>query len=425
MIARGPRRKTERGALRFGLLIVVAALVVAIAFASRQRQADDSGDMSLGRTSGPAQGVSDAAQRSLVDYWEGELPKVYDRQFVPPAGGFQPKTPESPPFSCGGERLTYQDLQGNAVYCGAPEDDYIAWDAAGLFPRLVERFGSVAPAIVLAHETGHAVQARAGVDAPSVVRELQADCFAGSWTRWSEGSATDAVSFTDGALDSAVATILTLRDQPGTPAGAQQAHGLGFDRVNAFQTGYEQGAEACAGFPERGVVTTELPFRTVAESQTGGNLPYPEAVAVLTDSLNDFWTSALPQLKPGTTFDPPAVRPGEGDRLQGVHEQIGDLATGAILSEAWAEAAQTAAELPTAGRQAGMQRDCFTGAWLAYLAGDDLASSQLSPGDLDEALTQIVLSSFADDGHRIDRGGAFERTRALRTGLFGNLPSCR
>jgi hypothetical protein len=334
MIVQRPR--PERGALRFGLLLVVAALVVVVAFASRQRQ--DAGELSLGREPASVPGVTDAAQRSLVDYWKSELPKVYDREFVPLAGGFQPKTPQSPPLRCGGAQLTYPDLRGNALYCGAPDGDYIAWDAAELFPRMVERFGSVAPAIVLAHETGHAIQARAGVEAPSIVRELQADCFAGSWTRWSEASAADPVGLTDGALDSAVATILTLRDQPGTPAAAEQAHGLGFDRVNAFQTGYEQGAEACAAFPERGVVTTELPFRTVSESLTGGNLPYPEAVAVLTDSLDDFWTAAVPRLEPGATFSAPSVDL-QDSRLQAVHEQIGDLATGTVLSEAWAEAA--------------------------------------------------------------------------------------
>ncbi|MEU4606430.1 hypothetical protein AB0F43_25855 [Kribbella sp. NPDC023972] len=61
---------------------------------------------------------------------------------------------------------------------------------------------------------------------------------------------------------------------------------------------------------------------------------------------------------------------------------------------------------------------------VAYLAQGDLPSSQLSPGDFDEALTTIVASSFSDDGHRLDRGGAFERTKSLRTGVFDGLPGC-
>lgn len=445
--------RMERRARRLSLLVVVAALVAVIALVSRNRPDDGQGldGLSLGRTS-PTTDVTGAAQRSLVDYWSAELPKVYQQEFVELAGGFQPKTPQSRPFSCGGQPQTYADLRGNAFYCGAG-DDYIAWDNAGLFPRLTEQFGSVAPAIVLAHELGHAIQARVRVEAVSVVRELQADCFAGSWTRFAETSTTDAISLTDGALDSAVATILTLRDQPGTAATAPQAHGLGFDRVNAFQTGYEQGAESCARFPQQGVVSTELPFRTATEAATGGNLPYPETVELLSGTLNDFWSTAVPQLRTGETFTAPTLNATDADKLptcpgdleqgglsqycaatasidwltsrvQTAHERIGDLATGAVLSQAWAEAAQSQSGLQTTGRQAGLQRDCFTGAWLAYLAQGDLPSSQLSPGDLDEALTEIVASSFTEDGRRMDRGGAFERSKSLRAGLFEGLTRC-
>jgi predicted metalloprotease len=443
--------KAERGAGRLLLLVVVAAVVVAVALTHRRESGTDQG-MSLGRSSGPIAEVTSAAEGSIRDYWNAELPKVYHRDFTALAGGFQPKTPASRPFTCGGRPQTYDDLHGNAFYCSGGED-YIAWDAADLFPALMERFGSIAPAIVLAHEMGHAIQARAGVQTSSVVRELQADCFAGSWTRYAETSSADRVTVTEGALDSAVATILTLRDPPGTAASAQQAHGLGFDRVNAYQTGYEQGAARCAEFPTRGVVTTELPFQTVSEAQSGGNLPYPETVELLPDSLDGFWRDVVPQLRHGSTFTAPELNPVEGDKLpacgdsadtgglsqycaattsidwldsrvEAVHEQVGDLATGAVLSEAWAEAGQRAAGLPTAGHKPGLQRDCFTGAWLAYLAKGNRSDLQLSPGDFDEVLVEIVVSSFAQDGHRTDRGGAFERTNALRTGVFGGQRTC-
>ncbi len=444
--------RTQRGAGRLVLLIVVAALIVVVAL-SRQRRLAQDGDGTLGQSPKADSQITAAAQRSLIDYWTDEEPKIYHRQFTKLAGGFQPKTPQSPAFTCGGQSQTYADLRGNAFYCSGGED-YIAWDAAQLFPQLTERFGSIAPAIVLAHEMGHAIQSRGRVEAPSVVRELQADCFAGSWTRFAQTSTSDPVRLNEGALDTAVATILTLRDQPGTGADAEQAHGLGFDRVNAYQTGYEHGAERCAQFPKQGVVATELPFRTVSEAETGGNLPYGETVDVLSQSLNSFWTSVVPRLRHGSTFTEPKLNPSDGDKLppcpneaqqdgpsqycaattsidwlsswvMKAHQQIGDMATGAVLSDAWAEAGQTDAGLPVTGKQAGLQRDCFTGAWLAYLAQGDLPNSQLSPGDLDEALTEIVVSSFADDGHESDRGGAFERTTALRSGVFGGPTACR
>jgi predicted metalloprotease len=445
--------RTQQGAGRLLLLIVVAVLVVVVAISSRQRSPAPGGDVGDGPSAEAISQTAEEAQRSLVDYWTDQEPRIYNREFAPPAGGFQPKTPRSAPFACGGRRLTYDDLRGNAFYCSGGED-FIAWDAAQLFPQLTERFGEIAPAIVLAHEMGHAIQTRAHVDAPSVVRELQADCFAGAWTRFAETSTSDPVEIDQGSLDTAVATILTLRDEPGTRAGAQQAHGLGFDRVNAYQTGYEQGAERCADFPEEGAVVTELPFRTVSEAVTGGNLPYDEAVEVLSDSLNDYWTDALPQLRAGATFAAPKLNPANGnrlaecaderqpddlsqycaatgsvdwlsDRVERAHESTGDLATGAVLSDAWAEAGQVAAGLPSTGKEAGLQRDCLTGAWLAHLAQGDLPNSQLSPGDLDEALTEIVVSSLADDGDRSARGGAFERSTAFRTGIFEGTAGCR
>lgn len=275
--------------------------------------------------------------------------------------------------------------------------------------------------------------------------ELQADCFAGSWVRFAEQSGDDAVNVSGTALDRAVSTILTLRDQPGTAATNQQAHGLGFDRVNAFQTGYEDGAKRCATFPSEGVVTTELPFRTVSEERTGGNLPFSGALNFLPGQLDAFWAQQLPRVAPGTTFQPPGRRPQESGplpdcakpggiigycaetrsvlwvipELRQAHERIGDLATGTLFSDAWGVAAQSEAGLPVDGRAAGLQRDCFTGSWIAALAAGGLQQSLLSPGDVDEALATLIATSRADGGQQADRGGAFERTRSFRQGLLG------
>jgi predicted metalloprotease len=289
------------GAATLVLMVVVVLVAVMIGVAVENRNADDDvPHVALGQ--GPASLDSAAAstQRSLVDFWDGEFPAVYGKRFEQLRGGFQAKTPQSPPFTCAGRRQTYEDLKGNAFYCGGPDDDYIAYDAAQLFPQLNNEFGGIAPAVVLAHEMGHAIQRRAEVNAASVVTELQADCFAGSWVRSTEKTADDPVDLAGGALDTSISAILVLRDQPGTPATNPQAHGLGFDRVNAFQTGYEGGARECAG--------------------------------------------------------------------------------------------------------------------------NGLEEAPLSPGDVDEVLATIVASSAA--GPRLDRGGAFERTAAMRRGLFQGVGTC-
>jgi predicted metalloprotease len=101
------------------------------------------------------------------------------------------------------------------------------------------------------------------------------------------------------------------------------------------------------------------------------------------------------------------------------------MVTGTVLSEMWGRAAQTQAHLPTQGVPAGLQRDCFTGAWVATLAGSRGALLRLSPGDLDEVLVTIVATSYDASGAPAARGGAFERTDALRRGLLAGLSACR
>lgn len=440
-----PTRGRQRLLMLLPLLAGAAVLLVVLLLVPGRR----STSVSLGPSPGSLNRVTDATTSSLDRYWTGELPAAYDQKFTPLRNGFQPKTTHSAAFSCGGDQLTYDDIKGNAFYC--PSDDYIAWDAAQLFPRLNTSFGSIAPAIVLAHEMGHAVQRRAGVQAPSLVLELQADCFAGAWVRYAETTRADRVTVESGALDTAVRAVLTLRDQPGSPSENPQAHGLGFDRVNAFQTGYEQGAKSCARFPTGGIVTTELPFRTVEEAQSGGNLAYAAAVPLFTASLDGYWKSSFPQLKPGKAFAAPARRtvartplpacPGStsydvhapvaycapdntvvwaDDPLSAAHARGGDFVTGTLLSAGWGRAVQAQAGLPQTGRASTLQRDCFTGAWIASLAAGNEQVS-LSPGDLDEALATTLASGGASGGDP----GAFSRAKALRDGLLEGLGSCR
>jgi predicted metalloprotease len=395
-----------------------------------------------------------ATTASLREYWSDQMDAVYGKQFRPLAGGVQPKTASSKPWSCGGTRYTYADIRGNAFYCGGPHDDYIAYDAAFLMPRLNEEFGGLTPAVVLAHEMGHAIQARAGVDAPSVVRELQADCFAGAWVAFAQHSDSDPVTVAASALDSSVRALPTLRDQPGTPGTNPQAHGLGFDRVNAYQTGYESGASECARFPEGRAVVTELPFSTVEEALSGGNLDYADTVRFAVESLDAFWSAALPQLGPGDWADPRATPvsdaplPGCPDdegyeedavaaycaphnavvwstaSLARLHQSVGDLAAASALSLAWARAAQVQADEPSAGSAARLQEVCETGAWVAAVAADRSTGVSISPGDIDEALLAVLARLTPSGANNGVTSGSFARVDAFRTGLLHGLADC-
>ena len=446
------KSRTLAGVTAVGVL----AIVVAVAILVREYgsgTAEPTPVVELRDTPGDLPDVLAAAEASIRDYWSTGLGEVYGRPFHDLVGGFQPKYPNSRPWTCHGQNLTYDDIKGNAFYCGGRGDDYIAYDAAYLLPQLNQTFGALAPAVVLAHEMGHAIQARVGVKAPSVVIELQADCFAGAWVANAQASAQDPVAIDEPALDSSVRAILALRDRPGTPATAPQAHGLAFDRVNAFQTGYEQGPRECATFPRGNVVTTELPFRTLTELQTGGNIGFGEAVPFFTGHLDAFWSVALRKLAAGATYHRPATAhtaasplpacssdPGY-DReavsgyclptntvvwatleLEQLHQRIGDMATGAVLSDDWARAAQSQAGLPTSGVVAELQQVCFTGSWVLSIASAT-SPVRLSPGDIDEVLLAVLTPTSPNQTREV-KGTSFERTAALRRGLLGGLSAC-
>ena len=447
------------------LAVIAVAVVIALAVADDESPSAGGGDegrpgatnsgsvVELRNEPEPLPRVAHATVVSLRTYWSAEMPKVYDKEFRDLAGGFQAKTPDSPPWTCNRESLTYDDIRGNAFYCGGEDDDYIAYDAAFLLARLNRGFGSLTPAVVLAHEMGHAIQARAGVDAPSVVTELQADCFAGAWVAYARSSPSDQVVVNAEALDSSVRAIPLLRDQPGTPGTNPQAHGLGFDRVNAYQTGYAQGATECATFPDGNVVVTELPFNPI-EAQTGGNVPIADAIPFVTDHLDAFWTTSLPGLSADAAYRPP-IRAPQPDLplppcaddsgydkdavtaycvpsntvayaavpLARLHTEIGDLASGTALSLSWARAAQSQAGLETSGGEAELQQVCFTGAWLSSLASHPDLPFRLSPGDLDEVLISVLSPLSPHQTGEVLRS-SFERADALRTGLLEGLAAC-
>ena len=93
-----------------------------------------------------------------------------------------------------------------------------------------------------------------------VLRELQADCFAGAWARWT----ADRGLLEAGDLDEATLAVFLARDLPGTPWTDPQAHGSGFERTRAFGDGFEGGARTCYPAPadrwvDRAALSTGAP----------------------------------------------------------------------------------------------------------------------------------------------------------------------
>jgi predicted metalloprotease len=398
----------------------------------------------------------DKVVRSAIDdverYWRETYPAVTGGRPFTPVKGYFPYSRSDPPPACGSEQGTYQP---NAFYC--PAGDFIAWDEEELIPTLYSRYGPLLVALVMAHEYGHAIQHRLGVEGmPTIVLEQQADCFAGSWVRDVTAGRSDAFpKAKPDQLDAAIAGMLSLRDQPGTSALSPQAHGNAFDRIRAFQEGYEQGARRCVTYRPGTIPITEVPFTDPADVRTGGNLPYAEAVELLSQDLQSYWSQTFPQLSGGGSWEPlrvvqydPAAPPAcdgatrtseeasgaafscpaDGfvafDRALGrrLHEQIGDNAIGILLANLFARAVLERLNRPTTGKAAQLQIDCLSGSWThSLLSRGSQDTLQLSPGDLDEAVAALLVFGRAGDNNG---ASSFERVAAYRKGVLGGIAAC-
>jgi predicted metalloprotease len=185
---------------------------------------------------------------SLDQYWSQALPATFGVRYESPSRYVYYRPEESPGPRCGGEPAPPK----NAFYCSA--GDFIAWDESGLLIPYYVGSGDFAAAFVLAHEFGHAIQARLPEREPlGVLNELQADCFAGAWA----GHVAEQGLLEEGDLDEATLAVFTARDVPGTDFTDPRAHGSGFERTRAFADGYESGPRRCYPAPAEDWVVRE------------------------------------------------------------------------------------------------------------------------------------------------------------------------
>lgn len=136
-----------------------------------------------------------------------------------------------------------------AFYC--PADQTIYLDRPFL-ADLTQRYGDFAASFVVGHEWAHHVQTEIGIrrsEAPeeflevySIELELMADCLTGTWSLDAD---------TRGLLDlqDLAEAIAFTRERLGDPETVDpfdpQAHGSSEQRVEWFETGYEDGFEGC------------------------------------------------------------------------------------------------------------------------------------------------------------------------------------
>lgn len=167
-------------------------------------------------------------------FWRRHWTELFTGAYGSPSvvGLYDGRDPRSAP-RCGRERLTAD----NAAYC--PSGDYVAWDAHLM--RSGYARGDAWVYLVIAHEWGHAIQARLQRGLVSPAAELQADCLAGAVLYGSSADGT--LQFEDGDEQELVDAFKVIGDKaPWTKPGD---HGSAVQRLRSFSRGGENGVQAC------------------------------------------------------------------------------------------------------------------------------------------------------------------------------------
>ncbi|WP_367136037.1 neutral zinc metallopeptidase [Saccharothrix sp. HUAS TT1] len=403
--------------------------------------------------------IDQLAATAITDidaFWEQAFPATFDKPWQPIEGGIysvDTSDPSAKPPPCT-EKAS--DVEGNAFYC--PSADAIAWDRAALLPVLQDGFGDAAVVIVLAHEMGHAVQNRMGITPeaerrdpgryPTILTEAMADCFAGAFVKWVNDGESEHLDIGSDTLDSALGALITFRDPVGTSPTDRSAHGNAFDRVSAFQDGYQQGTGFCAAMTVENRPFTQQAFTSADDRDRNGNLPFDEMLESITPDLNAYYKALVTQ-SGGTWTDPKATPTQEepdcsGDQgpvaycpadqaveveveseLPELHAEIGDYATGVLLASRYALAAMAAVDVDLDGERAATSALCLAGAYTREVFTRQEGFG-LSPGDLDEAVRVLLAYDYAA---RDARGSAtlepgFKRVEVFRGGVLEGTKAC-
>jgi predicted metalloprotease len=417
-------------------------------------------------------GYLTAAFTDIEAFWKAQFPTLYGKDFAPLAGHIYAAYPDRSDTipGCGTPQTAYDDVEGNAFYCA--DGDFMAYDDADLLPQLVSQLGQGAVAVVLAHEFGHAVQERAGeYNQPTILKEQQADCFAGAWAAHVSRGESDVINFSDADIRGGLIAMIQVRDP--VELGGQidaNSHGTGFDRVGAFQDGFLGGTERCKTFFTEGreKQLINIPFDP---DDPSGNLPLidpnpdpttgpVDVVTLLPASLDRFWTGEL--TPSNLTLSPPTLTlftAGDGtatcDGIDStdlennvtycaasntifVDQQfaeksiadplLGDMSIGYLISEGYSENVQNLLGSTLDGEPRALLDDCLTGAWakdiVPPIPTDRKDTTVLAAGDLDEAVVTAIIHSDPSSDTNVN-GSAFEKIDAFRSGVLGGLSACQ
>ncbi|HWE89622.1 MAG TPA: neutral zinc metallopeptidase [Pseudonocardiaceae bacterium] len=411
--------------------------------------------------------LAEDALSDIFDYWSQAMPQNFGTAFTKPSKLISYDSTKDSFTDCG------QNINAveNAFYCAGQNS--VSWDRGALLPQLVQQFGPMAVVLVFAHEMGHFVQFHIGAVTQStdtIIKEQQADCYAGAFMRWTaEGNAPHFQLSTGDGLDRVMGTMVLFRDPMGSADTGSQAHGTSFDRITAFQYGFEDGPQRCDKINAQEIHQriTELGFTNENEAQNNDNLPVnDQTLTYLQTSLNDSFTATGSFTPPAITSDggascgdgskstPPAsfcvtgntisvdqnalqqiaTPPQNGDLSAGAGSGgstggIGDFAAFAEIASRYVLAVQRHDKLSITSGNAAPRTACLTGAWAGIArhgTGDPNNKLRLGSDDLDKAVAEMLSSDslIAADANGTVVPAGFVRIEAFRVGFLQGAKTC-
>ena len=396
------------------------------------------------------------AVADIQTYWRETYPKLFNTPFEPVTKlvSYDATDRSSRTKICG--RSTAGLI--NAFYC--PSGDLIAWDRGALLPEIKDHFTTMGVVNVLAHEYGHTIQHRAKLNSsstPDIVFEQQADCFGGAFMRWvAEGHAAHFDLNTSNGLNTVLASTVAVRDKTGTDPTKDSAHGSAFDRVSAFQFGFSDGPGRCVDITtdEVNQRLQKLPSQFSNRGDTG-ELPITEkTITAVVDSLNDSFQGNNVS-KPtvvfggsGTCTDAKATPPVSycpasntltvdtaglasrakkptSDGNSALPSSIsGDFTAFVLLASRYTLSVQKGLGAGLTGALVGLRSACYAGGYAAATTSQN-STLQLSPGDLDEAVSGMLTDGLAaSDVNGTEAPSGFTRVQAFRTGVLDGAGAC-
>lgn len=401
------------------------------------------------------------ALNDIEDFWKQYWPDAAKKPFkaVTDFVSYDSQDPDSPTV-CG-----YPTAGAiNAAY--SPRCNSVEWDRGQLFPAAKKFFGDMAVVGILAHEFGHALQNNGGLvnvrRTPTIVKEQQADCFAGVYLRWvSEGHSPRFNLTTGDALSHVIAGMLKISDGIATEReyeeSQQSEHGSGFDRVSAFQMGYDSGSATCAKIDSAEIKNRrgDLPVALPDGAGEGEVDVDEDNIGTLIEILNKVFSPKSPpnvsytsttcsDAKPtkGASYCPstntviadlPTLqeigKPGGRGGMTDPQMLQGDNTALSIVASRYVLAVQKERGLPLDTGVAAVRTACLTGAAQRGMAQPVSVPSGkqlvLTAGDLDKALIGILVNGVAaSDVNGENTPAGFTRANAFRAGVLDNVDEC-